>query len=456
MRAAVLAIALVVSTSNAATAEPAKFKATLAGHAVLPAATSIAPPADAPADLKISGRFTAPDGRRVDTVGAIEGTSFLSAKAAPRKTGFKTPIDGQPVQGFSGIKAVGDGNYWVLTDNGFGAKANSPDAMLMFHKVRPDWASSKVERSATFFLHDPDRKVPFRIANDATEKRYLTGADFDPESIQPMGAEIWFGDEFGPYLIKTDMQGKVLAVVETMVDGKLARSPDHFAVATPAVPGGPIAFNVRRSRGYEGMAASKDGNLLYPLLEGPLWDAEAKDWEKVDGKEVLRVLEFSVADSKWTGRHWKYPLEVAGNNIGDFNMIDATTGLVIERDNGEGTADKACPADKLAVDCFNVPARFRRIFKIEMSDGNAGGLVRKIGYIDLMDIDDPKKVAVQGGSGGKFTFPFVTIENVDVVSATQIIVANDNNFPYSAGRDPQKQDDNEFILLDVAELLKAQ
>ena len=185
-----------------------------------------------------------------------------------------------------------------------------------------------------------------------------------------------------------------------------------------------------------------------------MWDADKKDWEKVDGKEVLRILEFSVADGKWTGRHWKYPLELAGNNIGDFNMIDATTGLVIERDNGEGTADRACPEEKPA-DCFNVPARFRRIYKIEMSDANAGSLVRKIGYIDLMDIDDPRKLARQGGKDGKLTFPFVTIEDVDIVNATQIIVANDNNFPYSAGREPQKQDDNEFILLDVADFLKA-
>ena len=90
-----------------------------------------------------------------------------------------------------------------------------------------------------------------------------------------------------------------------------------------------------------------------------------------------------------------------------------------------------------------------------MTDANAGGLVRKIGYIDLMDIHDPKKLAKQGGKDGKLTFPFVTIEDVDVVNATQIIVANDNNFPYSAGREPQKQDDNEFILLDVADFLKA-
>jgi hypothetical protein len=454
VRIAIAGLALTIYGAAAA-AEPAKFGATLAGHAVLPAHTVAAPPADAPADLKISGRFTAADGRRVDAIGAIEGTSFLSGEGAPRKTGYSLPMAGQPLQGFSGIKAIGDGTFWVLTDNGFGAKGNSPDATLMFHKVRPDWSGGKVERMATTFLHDPDRKVPFRIANDATDRRYLTGADFDIESIQVIGSDLWFGDEFGPYLVKTDMSGKVLAVFETMVDGKLARSPDHYRVSTPAVPDGPVTFTVRRSRGYEGMAASKDGKLLYPLLEGPLWDADAKDWEKVDGKEVLRVLEFSVADGKWTGRHWKYPLDLAGNNIGDFNMLDATTGLIIERDNGEGTADRACPADKVAVDCFNVPARFRRIYKIEMSDANAGGVVRKIGYIDLMDIDDPRKVAKQGGKDGKLTFPFVTIENVDVVSATQIVVGNDNNFPFSAGRDPQKQDDNELILLDVAEFLKA-
>ena len=455
MRVMMTGIALVLGASFAVAQEPTKFSAVLAGHAVLPAKTKMAPPADAPEDFKVSGRFAAPNGQRVDTLGAIEGTSFLSAKDAPRKTGFTLPIDGQPVQGFSGIKTVGDGTYWVLTDNGFGAKANSPDALLVFHKVRPDWATGNVEMLASHFLHDPDRKVPFRITTETTQKRYLTGADFDIESIQFIGDHVWFGDEFGPYLLKTDKSGKVVSVFETMVDGKLARSPDHFAVSTPAVPGGPVAFNVRRSRGYEGMAASKDGVFLYPLLEGPIWDADAKDWEKTNGKEVLRILEFSVADGKWTGRHWKYPLDLAGNNIGDFNMLDATTGLIIERDNGEGSASRACPEGKPAADCFNVPARFRRIYKIEMTDANAGGLVRKIGYIDLMDIDDPKKLAKQGGADGKFTFPFVTIEDVDVVNATQIIVANDNNFPYSAGREPQRQDDNEFILLDVADLLKA-
>ena len=61
----------------------------------------------------------------------------------------------------------------------------------------------------------------------------------------------------------------------------------------------------------------------------------------------------------------------------------------------------------------------------------------------------------RGGKDGRFSFPFVTIEDVDVVDGEHIIVANDNNLPYSAARQPNLQDDNEFILLHVPELLKA-
>ncbi len=52
-------------------------------------------------------------------------------------------------------------------------------------------------------------------------------------------------------------------------------------------------------------------------------------------------------------------------------MIDGPTGLIIERDDGEGTADKACPAGQKRTDCFDDIAKFKRIYKIEMSDANA-------------------------------------------------------------------------------------
>ena len=62
----------------------------------------------------------------------------------------------------------------------------------------------------------------------------------------------------------------------------------------------------------------------------------------------------------------------------------------------------------------------------------------------------------QGGGDGFYDMPFVTIENVDVVDATHIIVGNDNNLPFSAGRALDKADDNEFVLLEVGDFLKAE
>ena len=437
-----------------ASAQPVAFPAELAGHALLPARSFVAAPKDAPEFLRSSGKYTAADARRIDKLESVMGTSFLSDKSAPRATGVSLPFKGQAVQGFSGIKTLKDGSYWVLTDNGFGAKSNSADAMLMFHRVKPDWAKGQVQRLQTVFLHDPDRKVPFLIVNEATAKRYLTGADFDIESIQLIDGEFWFGDELGPYLIRADRHGRVLAVFETQFDGKTLKSPDHYSVTTPSVPG-QFTTPVRRSRGYEGMASSPDGHFLYPLLEGPLWLDGEKKWETdKDGRELLRVLEFDVKRGAWTGRSWKYPLELKGNNIGDFNMIDADTGLIIERDNGEGLEAHACKGAPQP-DCQNVPARFKRVYKVSFKDADADGVLRKIGYIDLMDIADAKGVAKRGSNNGRFSFPFVTIENVDVVDAEHIIVANDNNLPYSAGRQPNVQDDNEFILLRVPELLKA-
>ena len=136
-------------------------------------------------------------------------------------------------------------------------------------------------------------------------------------------------------------------------------------------------------------------------------------------------------------------------------MIDATTALVIERDNGEGTADKACPASQRAENCFHDLARFKRVVKIEMNDANANGPVRKIAYVDLMKIQDPTGKARKPLTQGVLTFPFFTIENVDIVDSTHIVVGNDNNLPFSSSRHPNQQDDNELVLLNVRDLLQA-
>ena len=349
---------------------------------------------------------------------------------------------------------MADGTFWVMTDNGFGAKKDSADALLMFHHIRPDWKAGTIQPLLTLFLHDPDRKVPFLIVNESTEKRYLTGADFDIESMQIVGDSVWFGDEFGPYLLRVDRAGKVQAVYETKLDGKPLRSPDHYAVNTPAVPGN-FSTPIRRSRGFEGTASSKDGKFLYALLEGPLWIEAEKKWETdKEGREFLRILEFDIAKADWSGRSWKYRVEEKGNNIGDFNMVDADTGILIERDTLEGLPEDQCSGPPRS-DCYPTAAKFKRVYKISLKDADADGFVKKIGYINLLDIKDPGGVAKRGTKDGVFKFPFVTIENVDAVDGEHIVVANDNNLPYSAGRKPNVQDDNELILLSVPEFLRA-
>jgi hypothetical protein len=173
----------------------------------------------------------------------------------------------------------------------------------------------------------------------------------------------------------------------------------------------------------------RTGAFLYPLLEGPVWNADAKDWEKEGAKEYLRILEFDVQANSWTGRHWKYVLEQNGAAIGDINMIDAGTALVIERDNGEGVPERACPEGQRRTDCFHDLPKLKRVYKIEMGDAQVGKPVRKIGYVDLLRIADPDKKARKPLTDGAFAFPFFTIENVDVVDGTHIIVGNDNNLP---------------------------
>jgi hypothetical protein len=71
----------------------------------------------------------------------------------------------------------------------------------------------------------------------------------------------------------------------------------------------------------------------------------------------------------------------------------------------------------------------------------------------LLNIADPLKLARKPLNNGVFTFPFFTIENVDVVDDRHIVVGNDNNLPFSSSRDPNKADDNELIILEVGNFL---
>jgi len=251
--------------------------------------------------------------------------------------GIFPPFKGQPVQGFSGAVKNGDGTYMVMADNGFGTQDNSSDFLLRVYQVKPDFrtksaGSAKVQVMSFIQLRDPNKLIPFSIINQNSTDRLLTGADFDPESIQRTAdGTYWIGDEFGPYLLHFDKDGILLdapiALPHPLKAGVELRSPQNQFNKANINYVEPL---VQQSGGFEGMALSKDGQYLYPLLEKPL---------KGETTQQLLISQFDVKKKAYTGRYYYFTLNAKATNIGDFQMFDDKSGIIIERDASQNKLD---------------------------------------------------------------------------------------------------------------------
>jgi len=369
----------------------------------------------------------------------------------------------QPVQGFSGVLAGANGSFQMLVDNGFGAKANSVDAVLRMYAVQVDWAGKTVSpanfstgvASAAYAatgritLNDINGKMPFAIvadganypglvtqgtatvpvgstlAVDASIKsgRLLTGGDLDIESVQrDRQGNLWFGEEFGPFLVKADANGTVQNLFRTPNVLGLGANPYVQSPSNPIATG---ANNLPGSGGFEGMALNASGSKLYTLLERSLTT-------DTDQKRLL-IQEFDLATETFTGGVFGYKLDAAGTNIGDMTAINDHQFLVIERNGVTGTSASGTP--------------FKKVFKIDMSVLDAGGFAQKTEVVDLMNIADP--LDLNGDGSTTFTFPFVTIEDVLILDANTLLVVNDNNFPGGGGR-ALTSDNTEFLKISLA------
>jgi glycerophosphoryl diester phosphodiesterase len=252
---------------------------------------------------------------------------------------------------------------------------------------------------------------PYTFRN---EDRYLA-ADYkgDPELEYRQFIQLGVDGYF------TDFSGTGVKV-RTQATEDQVRSPQN-----PDVLSGEKVSNLVRSKGFEGLAISPDRTKLYPLLEGPVVG---------DPTNALRVYEVDVASSTFQGLLGYYRLESPSNAIGDFTVVNSNEYLVIERDPNQGDA-----------------AKFKKIFKVDLSKKDADGFFAKEEVADLLNIQDPQDLNKDGKT--TFTFPFETIEDVLVVDKNTLLVANDNNYPFSLGR-PPAIDNNESILLKLENPLK--
>ncbi|MEL6929224.1 MAG: esterase-like activity of phytase family protein, partial [Cyanobacteria bacterium J06600_6] len=261
------------------------------------------------------------------------------------------------------------------------------------------------------FAHDAGLQVhPYTLRD---EERFLTlDAEGNPQTPESEFAQLL---DVGVDGFFTDFPATGVSVVDS-ITGEFVVSPN-----SPDLGDG--LPNLAGSGGYEGMAFSLDRLTLYPLLE-----------KTVDGdpENSLRIYEFDVESSSFKGLLGFYPT-TDGNPIGDFTPINDTEFLVIERDNNQGEE-----------------AEFKKIFKIDISEVDENGFVAKEEVVDLLNIADPNDL--NGDGETTYDMPFVTIENVVVIDEDTILVANDNNYPFSQGREADI-DNNEVVLIDLEQPL---
>ena len=240
------------------------------------------------------------------------------------------------------------------------------------------------------------------------EPRYLA-ADYkgDPE------AEIKQYIQLGVDGYFDDFPGTGDKVRDAIVD-PIVRSPDNPDLLKQST----LSANLGSSKGFEGIAINPAKTKLYALLEGVVAG---------DPLDALRINKFDLNTKKFAGLAGYYKLENSANAIGDLAVINDNEYLVIERDGGQGDL-----------------AKFKKIYKVDLSKQDAKGFVAKEEVADLLNIPDPLDLNKDGST--TYRMPFVTIENLLVIDANTILVANDNNYPFSIGR-PPSIDNNEIVQI---------
>lgn len=320
----------------------------------------------------------------------------------------------QPIQGFSAVINSGQENrFYFLSDNGFGKKDNSADALLRLYEVDIQFANasnknSKINVIRHVNFNDKNHQLGFSIQADnehynglesnpktddlIRKNRLLTGADVDPESIALDGSQhLWVGDEFGPFLIELDSNATVI--------NKAIHLPNILSPDSPYLAKNQP--NINSSAGFEAMTINATKNKLYAILENSV---------NGDDEKQLRIYEFDLIKKQYADGYYTYKLEVDGTNVTDMVAINDHQFLVLERNTATTAKDNA----------------LKKVFMIDLLYSKFGDIVKKELVVDLMNLDDPNDLDNDGDK--VYRFAYSHIEALSVLDKSTLLVANDNNF----------------------------
>lgn len=383
------------------------------------------------------------------------------------------PYDYVPSVGFSDIEPFFEngeivrGEFFCLSDNGYGSSSNSGDYALNIvhmkiekpfsyrhgeHTVEPYTAT---ENLGTALIHDPngfiswengaDIQVAYHVPDstwaDYQELRVLTGRDFDVEGLAVINENLAIiGDELMPAIFAVNpTTGVVLSPFVRTPDidekgnfnGKfLSTRGDkiHCSIEAleanecPAVDSEVVDASEYRkhdpSGGYEGFSVLADGTIA-AFVEKKSGDTTLGD---EPGVRVYKVLpgDGTTAPS-FDSFMGFYPFELNGGNIADVSHIpgSSTKVAVIER-NGFPSGHKfpapRMPANKLCV-----------VDLTDLDDNMV--MTNKKCILNYHNVNDPWDV--DGNGIFRYAQTQVTNEQVIVVDDYCIIAGTDTNYPWT-------------------------
>jgi len=307
-------------------------------------------------------------------------------------------VDKQPVQGLSAALDLGNGRLLVMADNGYGAIENSADFELAAYEVSVDFetkagGAGTVTVKDRIQFHDPYGKVPWAITNHFTNKRALTGADFDIESMQlaPDGT-LWIGDEFGPFLLHFDRQGRLLDAPYRLPDFTTGGGAEVRSPQSPLNEEG-SALRVMNAVRTDAM---RHGNVKTPVFSP--WSVLLKD------NDPTTFVDSRQAPPPGSG------VAAASSEIFDVALLQAAGYPVVT-----WTVDDSAQMTKLLALKVNgiISDRSDLLFAaVAAFDANGDGTAG-----DLLDADgliDPAKFDAQGHRGSRDLRPENTIPAFEV------------------------------------------
>ena len=356
---------------------------------------------------------------------------------------FATVASPKVLGEFNGVKVYGGGfgsalavdprapgYFYLLTDRGPNTDNNNPDDKVFpLPRFTPQIARFRLDGDKLVLvktielkdakgrkvtgLPNPSHGSTGEIAVDLQGRKLGTdvnGIDSEGLVALPDGT-FWISDEYGPWLVHVDAQGRTLSRVGPFPGRKSL--PRVLALRRP-------------NRGMESLTITPDGSALVGMMQNPL---DNPDPAIRKHSRLNRILVYDVR----TGASLQYPylLDSTSAVVSDIAAISNTAYLVLER-------DQLFPGDPKS------PSKLKRVYRIDIStasdlsdpkDGRNGRLVNGRTLEQLTDAElaaagivaVSKKLivdllAIPGG------YPHDKAEGLAIISPTMIAVSNDDDF----------------------------